>query len=304
MTQPSHNQPHISGYLFALGATAIWSGNFVIARGLSESIPPVSLAFFRWSVAVIAFLPFALKSLIAEWDIIKANIPYLSLIGLLSVTAFNTLIYIAGHTTTALNLSLISITFPIFIIILAWIFLHERLTLNKGFGIVLVMAGVILLITNGDLAKLINISFAIGDLWVLLAAIIFAVYSILLKQKPKQMSIWTVQLTSFILGLLFLSPFFVWEIASVPPFEFNIGIISAILYIGIFASLTAFIFWHKAVETVGATKASMVYYTMPLFSGFLAYLFLDEKITIIHLYSVILIVSGILMANYESKNAR
>jgi len=264
----------------------------------------VSLAFFRWSVAVIAFLPFALKSLIAEWDIIKANIPYLSLIGLLSVTAFNTLIYIAGHTTTALNLSLISITFPIFIIILAWIFLHERLTLNKGFGIVLVMAGVILLITNGDLAKLINISFAIGDLWVLLAAIIFAVYSILLKQKPKQMSIWTVQLTSFILGLLFLSPFFVWEIASVPPFEFNIGIISAILYIGIFASLTAFIFWHKAVETVGATKASMVYYTMPLFSGFLAYLFLDEKITIIHLYSVILIVSGILMANYESKNAR
>ncbi len=304
MTKQPHNHSHISGYLFALGATAIWSGNFVIARGLSESIPPVSLAFFRWSVAVIVFLPFALKSLIAEWDIIKANLPYLSLVGLLSVTAFNTLIYIAGHTTTALNLSLISITFPVFIIILSWIFFREILTARKWLGVVLVMIGVILLITKGDLLKLLNISFAIGDLWVLLAAIIFAVYSILLKRKPKQMSIWAFQSTSFVLGLIFLSPFFAWERALMPPVEFNAEILLAIFYIGIFASLTAFIFWHKAVATVGASKASMVYYTMPLFSGFLAYLFLGERITIIHLYSAVLIVSGILMANYEAKKAK
>ena len=304
MTQPSHNHSHISGYLFALGATAIWSGNFIIARGLSGSIPPVSLAFFRWSVAVIIFLPFALKPLIAEWDVVKENIRYLSIVGLLGVTTFNTLIYLAGHTTTAINISLISITFPIFIIIFSRIFFRESITLNKGLGIVLVMVGVILLITKGDLSKLLSISFAIGDVWVLMAAIIFAIYSILLRYKPKQLSIWAFQLSTFILGLIFLSPFFIWEYTTVAPIVLDVRIISAIFYVGIFASLTAFILWNKAVASVGPSKASMVYYTVPLFSGFSAYLFLDERITIIHLYSAILIVSGILMANYEAKKAK
>jgi drug/metabolite transporter (DMT)-like permease len=108
---PQHT---ISGYLFAIGATALWSGNFIIARGLNERIPPVSLAFWRWVVAVIVFLPFVLKPLIAERDILKSNIPYLSITALLGITIFNTLIYYAGHTTTAMNLSLIAITFPIF----------------------------------------------------------------------------------------------------------------------------------------------------------------------------------------------
>ena len=124
----------ISGYLFAIAATAIWSGNFIIARGLNESIPPISLAFWRWVVAVIVFLPFALKPLIAERNILKQNLPYLCVTSLLGITIFNTLIYFAGHTTTAINLSLISITFPIFIIILSRIFFRELITINKGIG--------------------------------------------------------------------------------------------------------------------------------------------------------------------------
>jgi len=116
------NRQIILGCFFALGATAIWSGNFIIARGLNESIPPISLAFWRWVVAVVVFLPFALKPLIVEWDIIKENILYLSITSLLGITIFNTLIYFAGHTTTAINLSLISITFPVFIVILSRIF--------------------------------------------------------------------------------------------------------------------------------------------------------------------------------------
>jgi drug/metabolite transporter (DMT)-like permease len=102
-----------------MSATALWSGNFIIARGLSESIPPVSLAFYRWVVAAIVFLPFALKPLLREWDCLRTHLPYLSMTALLGVTLFNTLIYFAGHTTTALNLSLISITFPIVIVILS-----------------------------------------------------------------------------------------------------------------------------------------------------------------------------------------
>jgi hypothetical protein len=99
------NQQALPGYLFAIGATALWSGNFIIARGLNESIPPISLAFWRWVVAVIVFLPFALKPLIAQRDVLKEHISYLAITAFLGITTFNTLIYLAGHTTTALNLS-------------------------------------------------------------------------------------------------------------------------------------------------------------------------------------------------------
>ena len=291
----------ILGYFFAIGATAIWSGNFIVARGLNESIPPISLAFWRWVVAVIVFLPFALKPLIVEWNIIKENIPYLSITSLLGITIFNTLIYFAGHTTTAINLSLISITFPAFIVILSRIFFRESITINKGIGILLVAAGVVLLITNGIPSKLLNISFAIGDVWMLVAALIFAIYSILLKRKPKMLSILVLQLSTFILGLFFLFPFFILEYVTVPPIEFDTKIVYSILYVGVFASLSAFVLWNKAIMAVGPTKAAMIYYTLPLFSGFWAFIFLKEDISIIHFYSALLIITGIFTANYQSK---
>ena len=289
------------GYLFALSATAIWSGNFIIARGLSDSISPISLAFWRWVVAVIVFLPFAIKPLIVEWDILKENLPYLSITALLGITTFNTLIYFAGHTTTAINLSLISITFPIFIVILSRFFYREEITINKGIGIFLVAAGVILLITKGVPSILLELSFAIGDIWMLMAAFIFAVYSLLLKRRPEKLSIWTLQLSTFILGLIFLLPFFLWDCTTASPADFDTKTIFSILYVGIFASLSAFVLWNKAIVAVGPTKAGMIYYTLPLFSGILAYLFLKEAISMLHFYSALLIVSGILTANYESR---
>ncbi len=139
------NRHLLSGYLFALAATAIWSGNFIIARGLSESITPISLAFWRWVVAVLVFLPFALKPLIAERNILKRHLPYLAITSLLGITVFNTVIYFAGHTTTAINLSLISITFPVFIVILSRFFFGETITVNRALGILLVATGIVLL---------------------------------------------------------------------------------------------------------------------------------------------------------------
>ena len=291
----------LPGYLFAIGATAIWSGNFIIARGLNQSIPPVSLAFWRWTVAVIAFLPVALKPLIVEWPLIKKNLPYLCVTALLGITAFNTLVYYAGHTTTAFNLSLISITFPIFIAILSWIFFGEKITAAKGLGFLIVAAGVLFLITKGNLTRLLEITFAIGDLWMLLAAFIFAVYSILLKRRPEGVSILAFQLGTFIAGLLFLSPFFFIEYAAAPHFVLEMKTVFAILYVGIFASLVAFIFWNKAIAALGPSKAGMLYYTLPVFSGIASYLFLDERLTPTHLFSMLLIFAGILIANYESR---
>lgn len=288
----------LTGYLFAVGATALWSGNFIIARGLNESIPPISLAFWRWVVAVIVFLPFAWKPLAASRPILKKHLPYLAITALLGITIFNTLIYFAGQTTTAINLSLISITFPIFIVIIARLVFHELFTRNKIAGIILVVTGVVLLITRGNWNLLLSIHFTIGDLWMLCAAVIFAVYSILLKHRPAGLSIWALQLSTFILGLVFLLPFFVWEWYVTAPVSYDSKVVGSILYVGVFASLTAFVFWNKAIAVVGPVKAAMIYYTLPLFSGLLAHLFLGEEIGSLHLYCLVLIVAGILIANY------
>ncbi len=294
-------QQTLIGYLYALGATIIWSGNFIIARGLSDSIPPVSLAFWRWVVAVIVFLPFALKPLLTERQQLRRNKRYLSVTAFFGVTVFNTLIYIAGHTTSALNLSLISITFPVFVIILSRMFYDEMITLNKIIGIALVVGGVVLLLTKGNLSVLTSISFTVGDLWMLSAAVTFAVYSILVKQKPKEISIWAFQLSTFSLGLLFLLPFFLWEVYNLPPGNYDTTTVLSILYIGIFASLTAFILWNKAIDTIGPSSSGFIYYTLPLFSGVLAYLLLKESMGMMHLISALLIVSGIVTANRVSK---
>lgn len=296
------NYRTISGYFFAIGATALWSGNFIVARGLTDSIPPISLAFWRWTVAVVVFLPFALKPLIAERNTLRRHIPYLSTTSLLGITIFNTLIYFAGHTTSAINLSLISITFPVFVVILSRVIFRELITFRKSIGIILVASGIILLITKGSITRLLHISFAIGDLWMLLAAITFAVYSILLKSKPEGLSIWALQLSTFILGLIFLLPFFLWEHMTGPSTQFDSKTIFSILYVGIFASLSAFVLWNKAIINVGPSKAGMIYYALPLFSGISAYFFLNESISLTHFFSALLIVTGIVAANYEARS--
>ena len=292
------------GYIFAVTATVIWSGNFIIARDMAETLTPLSIAFCRWLTAAVLILPFSIKTLIKEKEIIKNHIRYLSVTSVLGITIFNTLIYYAGHTTTALNLSLISITFPVFIIIISSFVFKEKITIQRLTGIVFVIIGVLILITKGDIKRLLNISFAAGDFWMLMAAVTFAVYSILVKRKPEMLSIISLQSATFLIGLIFLLPFFILDRMANPPILFDAKTLTVILYTGILASLAAFILWNRSLMKIGASKAGMIYYTMPLFSGISAHLFLKESISMIHLYSAVLIISGILAANYEPKNQK
>lgn len=291
----------IYGYLSAIAVTLFWSGNFTVARGVTENIPPITLAFWRWMTAVLILSPFAFKAMIKNWTTIKNNIVYLIVTSIFGVSLFNTLVYIAGHSTTAMNMSLIAITFPVFVIIFSKFIYKEVITLNKALGILLVIAGVIILITKGELAVIKNISFSAGDFWMLLAAITFAIYSLLIKHKPTQLGTRAFQISTFSIGLIILTPFYIWE-SSATSFQIqsiNQTTFYSILYLGIFASLFSYTLWGKAVELVGPTKSSMIYYTLPIFSGVSAYIFLGEKIEIIHIVSMLLILIGVLTALYD-----
>lgn len=290
------------GVAFAVLATALWSGNFVVARGWSDHIHPFSLAFYRWLVAVLVFSPFAFRAVKRDWKAIRAHLPYVSLTALLGVSAFNTLIYFAGHSTTAINLSLIALTFPVFILLISSIFYKEIITSTKALGIVIVLVGVLIIISKGQWSSLLQLSFHPGDPLMLLAAFIFSIHSILLKKRPKGISIISLQYTTFLIGLLILLPFYlINKSLQIEAEVFSLPMLGSILYIGICASLISFLSWNKAIEKIGAPAAGMIYFLLPLFSGIGAWIFLDENLQLYHLISASLIIFGIVLSNRSTK---
>ncbi len=294
--------PHVlNGYLLAVGATAIWSGNFIIARGLSEHIPPVGLTFWRWFIAVMVFAPFAVKHVMKDRQIIKDHIGYLSLTAFIGITVFTILMYVAGHTTTAINLSLIAISSPIFIIVFARIMFGDPITATKIAGIIFAVCGVMLLITGGSLSKLLNLTFAVGDIWMLAASALFALYSVLVKKKPADMHLHTFLFSTFTLGTVFLVPIYVMEHITYKVVLCDQATVFAFLYSGILGSLVAFFMWNKAILIIGPSRSALIYYMIPVFTGISAIVFLDEHFRAISLFSMILIVCGILIANYVVK---
>jgi len=288
------------GYFLAVIATVIWAGNFIVARAFNEDILPVGLAFWRWSIAVVTLTPFALRVTVKDWKLVKKNLLYLVVSALSGVSVFNTLLYIASHTTQAMNLALISASSPIFIVLMSRFFYGELISLTHATGIIVVVFGVALLITGGSLETLLSISFAIGDLYMLLAAMIFAGYTMLVKRKPPAMGMQTFALCTFSLGLLFLAPFYALECWIYQPVVFNPSLILALLYVGIFSSVVAFLAWNKAITLIGPSRTALIYYLIPVFSGIAAWLFLGEAITLVHIFSMLLIIFGIIITNIKS----
>ncbi len=289
----------ILGSLYAMIATFLWAGNLTISRGISAHISPISLSLIRWSIASIVLLPFGIKTLLKQWTIIKSNMLYLFVTAFLGIALFNTLVYTAGKTTTAINLSIISLTFPIFILIFSALFYHEKINAQRTIGLILVIIGTIYLTTKGNLQTIFTNKPVIGDLLMLLASIVFATYSIFLKNKPKKLELISLQLLTFLLGTIILLPIYLLQSNQnlIIPLSFNMLGIYA--YVSIFASVIAFVSWNASISLIGATKASIIYYIIPIFSSILAFLFLNEKIVFYQFICFGLILVGILLARKD-----
>lgn len=289
-----------TGIALAILATLIWSGNFIIARGVIKDIPPVTLAFFRWLTATIVLLPFAWNSFLPELKIVKKHYLYFTMAAITGVSMFNTFVYIAGHTSTAINMALIGTTSsPIMSIILARIFLKEAVPLLRIIGMFICITGILLLLSDGSLQKLLSLSFSKGDLWVLTAALAFAVYNTLVKKKPVAMNPTNFLFTIFLIGTLFLVPFYLYELKNTGGIEINISNFAVILYLGVGASVICFLFWNAAIVRLGSGRTALFGNLIPVFSSIEAVLILGEKITVIHLLSFILVITGLIIANIQ-----
>ncbi len=287
-----------TGILLAVTAVIIWSGNFIISRSVNQQINPVSLAFFRWLTATVIITPLAWKKFIAEKKAIRANWKYLFWVSLTGIVLFNTCVYVAGHFTTAINMALIGTTSsPIFATIFAVIFLKEKLSAFRLVGILICITGILLLLSKGSWATLAAFHFSTGDLWILAGAFTFAVYSILVRKKPSAISSINFLFVAFAAGVLMLFPFFLIELSNSAPVQWSYSLLGSILYLGAGASVAAFLCWNIAIQKLGPGRTVLFGNLIPIFSALEALWLLNEKITMIHVISGILVVIGLIFAN-------
>lgn len=287
----------IKGVIFALLATLLWSGNMVIASGIKGHIPPICLAFWRWAVACIVLAPFALKTTIDTISTVKKHIKYLALTALLGITIFNTLIYFAGKTTSAVNLSLIAISIPLFIVLLSRVIFKEKVSTTQNIGIAIIITGVLVLISKGSFQALLHIQFAIGDVLMLFACFFFACYTILVRKKPDELTPKVFLFSVFVIGTIFLLPLYVVEHIYFKKVTLDSKTIFITGYVGVCASLISFYVWNEAIRLIGTSKTALIYYLIPVFSGLLAYLFLNQEISLSQMISMGIIITGLLITN-------
>ena len=293
------------GISLAVLAVILWSGNFIIARGVIKQIQPVSLAFFRWLIASLLIMPFAVRSFKAEWTVARKSWPYLFWVSLTGIALFNTCVYIGAHYTTAINLALIGTTSsPIFAIILARIFLKEKIGWLKMMGLALCISGVVFLLTKGDWRNLLTFRFTAGDGWVLLAAFFFAVYNTLVRKKPAGISSINYLFITFSLGTVLLLPFYLWENQHVPPVHWNFNLLWMVLYLGLAASVISYLCWNIAISKLGAGRTALFGNLIPVFASIEAALLLGEQFTNVHIISMLLVFAGIIIANWKIVSMR
>ena len=292
-----------TGIGLAMLAAIIWSGNFIIAKALDNKVPPFSLSFYRWLIASLIILPFAFNQFRSQWKLVKQSWQYLFWVSLTGIALFNSLVYIGAHYTSAINLALIGTTSsPIMAVILAAIFLKERIGWMKLAGMILCSMGVLFLLLKGNLENIISLHFSTGDLWMLLAGFSFAVYNTLVKKKPAGISPVNFLFVIFLWGTIILLPFYIWEFNHYPAVEFNSNIVLSVLYLGIGASVICFLLWNMAIGKLGAGRTALFGNLIPVFSSIEAAIILQEKFTWIHITSMLIIFAGIVLANLRQPN--
>ncbi len=299
MSQTNKNN-FLIGVALALTTVIIWSGNYVVAKGIAKEIPPISLAFYRWATASICIIPLAWKKFQHDKAILLQHKQYLFWVSLTGVVIFNSFIYLAGHYTTAINLALIGTTAaPVFATVMAAIFLKEYISPIRIMGMVICFAGVLFLLSQGSWQKLMHFHFAKGDLLILISAFSFAIYNTLVRKKPSGISSMGFLMATFIAGTVMLFPAFIVEKMNTPAIHWNTTNLSIIAYLGIGNSVIGFLCWNASVGKIGASRTVIFANLIPILSTIEAVILLGETLLTIHVIAGIIIISGLIIANLK-----
>lgn len=287
----------IPPFILLLIATILWGGNFVIGRAIIDDLPPFTLAFLRWCVAFIVFLPIAWTTFKRDWPKLRRHFPIVVFMAFTGVASFNTLVYIGVHYTTAINASLMNTSTPIIIYLISFIILRERLTRNQMIGTAISFIGVLFIISNGSLENLLQLSFNRGDLIVIVAIICWSIYSFMVKQYAEKLPVNSTFLATILIGAFMLAPFSIYEFTN-PAIQitWSPASFSAIFFTGVFASIVAFLCWNTGVVRLGANRAGIFLNFIPVFATLFAVLFISESLQLVQVLGGLFVIFGVFLS--------
>jgi drug/metabolite transporter (DMT)-like permease len=284
-----------SPYSLLILAVLFWSGNFIVGRAVVGIVPPVALAFWRWTFGLVLVLCFGMSHIRRDAGVIAASWRMLLLLAMLGISAFNTLIYFGLQTTTAVNALLLQSAMPIVILAATYLLYGERPGLSQFAGVLLSLAGIAVIASKGDWQALASLSFNFGDIWVLSAVGAYAFYSALLRKRPSVHPLSFLAAT-FSLGALMLLPLYVREHLLVAQVQPVASAYLAIAYVAAFPGFLSYLLYNRGVELAGANKAGHFMHLMPILGSLLTIILLGERFAGFHLAGAALIGAGLGLA--------
>ena len=279
------------------------ASNLVVARGGVEFVPPISLAFWRWAVVFIILLPFTFLSLKKNFKIIKKEYKKLFFLGATGCGVCGAFPFLAGETTTITNMGIIYTSSPIFIILISSFFFNEKVKGIKIIGLISCLIGVFIIIIKGDPQLLINLNFTIGDLWMLAAAIGWALYSVYLFYWKTELEMFQRFTLIAFFGALSLLPFYIIEEIMVERTLFNSEFFLWVIFAAVSPGIIAFTLYTQAQKYLGATLTGFTLYIFTIYAAIYGFIFFNEKLEPYHFAGTALVFFGVYLAkkNYETK---
>jgi len=285
-------------YIFLIFATLFWSGNFIVGKAASLfEIPPFTLNFYRWTFAWLILAPFTLKEIFQKKEYILENFKLILILGITSITIFNSIVYYSLNFTQVISGVLMISTIPVMIIFFCWIFKIEKTNSYQILGVIFSLLGVAVIVTKADLGKLLNLNFNKGDLWMVVAMFSWAMYSALLRKKKFELSQISLLQTIISAGLILLLPAYLIEMVLGYRLNIHLPFILTLSYVVLFPGLASFFFWIKGISIIGSNRAGIFLHLMPIFSTIMAILIFKEKFMTFHLIGALLIITGIILSS-------
>ena len=286
-----------SPYLLLTLTPFFWACNWIVGRGLHAEIPPMTMTFYRWFFALLILAPFAWRHVRREWPIVRRHRGVLLLLGIAGVGTHNALTYLGLNYTTATNGVILNSFIPVMIIALSWIFLRQRLQL---IGVAVSLGGVLAILSGGNLEALASLSLNRGDLLIIVAMSLWSIYTIGLRWRPPGLHMLTFLFVIACIGDAAVLPLYLSEMALGARMTFSWLNLAALLFVAMFSSVLAYIFWNRGVEQVGASVAGLFVHLMPVFGTILAWLLLGERLLPFHVVGIALILTGIYVTSRKA----
>lgn len=290
-------------YLLLAAASLCWSGNHILGRAIAGHVPPMAIGTLRWLCAAAVLWPFVRHRLAKDWPIVRPRLGVMIYLSLLGGALFGALQFVGLQYTTALNTSVMNSLAPVLIVAASAVMFRDRITARQGIGIAISLVGVLAIITRLDPAVISGLGFNIGDIIILVNMGLWAVYSASLRLRPPIDGLSFMFLFALISGIAML-PAWGWEISTGYVLQPTWLTAFAIMFVTLFSTIAAFVFWTRGVELIGPNRAGVFLHLVPVYSALLTGALLGEPLRSYHVVGFVLILAGVWCASASGRESR